>query len=92
VEGSDASGDKTVGGKHAGDIELRSRVNATTTDSQAGELCLPGKGFATSRRMCYLRNRMRKSCTSGSVGAPGEQSPGATRPQDCTSDLNLRLV
>jgi len=59
VEGSDASGDKTVGGKHAGDIELRKRVNATTADSQVGEPYLAGKGFAEARPMCHPRNRMR---------------------------------
>ena len=37
VEGSAASSDNTVGGKHDGDTELWERVNATTTDSEAGE-------------------------------------------------------
>src|SRR3989304_5111323 len=36
-EGSEASRNNTVGGKHGGDIGLRDRVNATTTDSGVGE-------------------------------------------------------
>jgi type II secretory pathway predicted ATPase ExeA len=34
------------------------------------------------KRTVHLRNRMRETCTSGSVGALGEQSPRATRPHD----------
>ena len=36
-EGSGASSYQTVGGKHDGDIGLRNRVHATTTDSTVGE-------------------------------------------------------
>jgi len=35
--GKRASGQETVGGKHGGDIGLRGRVHATTTDSDVGE-------------------------------------------------------
>jgi len=37
--------------------------------------CLP-----SLKRIRVLKSRMREICTSGSVGASGEQSPGATRP------------
>ncbi|GAF97125.1 unnamed protein product, partial [marine sediment metagenome] len=37
VERSEASGYGPVGRKHDGGIELRDRVNATTTDSGVGE-------------------------------------------------------
>ena len=73
VEGSDASGDNTARGKHAGDIELRSRVNATTADSEAGEASpadgvhfaesLPRSGMAArgirthTERRCHGRRR-----------------------------------
>lgn len=39
------------------------------------------------KRRCSLRNRMRETCTYGSAGAPGEQSPGATRPGSGTRIL-----
>ena len=47
--------------------------------------CLSDDGHATAltvaQRNHDLRNRMRQSRTYGSVGARGEQSPRATRPQ-----------
>jgi len=75
VEGSDASGDKTVGGNHAGDTELRSRVNATTADSRVGELYLAGKGLK-KRGECVILWPLGNSCQLRIVKSWSNSPPG----------------
>ena len=50
--------------------------------------------FIDAQRVLDSKSRMRDICTSGSVGALGEQSPGATRPSAFPShgDKNSRVA
>ena len=73
--GKGVPGHGTGGGKDDGDTEPRDHLNATPPDSRSGARRVP-----VAQRTHDLRSRMRESRTCGSVGAPGRQLPGATRP------------
>ena len=68
--GSGAPSSHTVGRKRMGGIVLPSRVNARPADS-INEFIT----YVVKRRGC-LRNRMRETCTYGSVGALGSNPQG----------------
>lgn len=58
VEGRGASSHRTAGGKHAGDIELRFHVHATTADSRLTRPCRVRDGKPQCSELDDLRSRM----------------------------------
>src|SRR5271157_5726060 len=71
---------RTVGGKHGGCIETRNRAHETTTVAASGTRRSADSLREPSRSVLMYEEPYARKCKYGSAGAPGEQSPGATRP------------